>query len=178
MHDFSLLSIIPSLFSNQTKLAVFPFCLFKRLSFHSFFLSYVRTETHTAADMHKLSHRCLTRQYEHIDISISLRFYSHSFLFFFLSGSGFIHEKVSFGLMPETEHKDKIFYWGEWKFVGKKSVSPAFTQVPWICLSLLWQQSKQGSSNSVQKVTCCTNDTKLPAANYVVLLCISSGLKW
>lgn len=93
MHDFSLLSIIPSLFSNQTKLAVFPFCLFKRLSFHSFFLSYVRTETHTAADMHKLSHRCLTRQYEHIDISISLRFYSHSFLFFFFLAQGLFMRK-------------------------------------------------------------------------------------
>lgn len=112
---FQPLYLSLSLFSNQTKLAVFPCCLFQRsLSFHLFFLSYVRTETHTAADTHKLSHRCLARQYEHIDLSISLPFYSYLFpLFLSLSSSQFIHEKVSLGLVPETERKDKIFYRGE-----------------------------------------------------------------
>ncbi len=60
-----------------------------------------------------------------------------------------------------------------------ESVSPAFTQAPWIHLSILWQQSKQGSSNSVQKVTCCTNYAKAASNKWcMVFLCILSGLKW
>lgn len=51
-------------------------------------------------------------------------------LFFFslsLSSSRFIHEKVSLGSVPETQRKDKIFYRGEWKFIGRKRFSCIYT---------------------------------------------------
>lgn len=87
--------------------------------FPSFFTSYVRTETHTAADMHKLLHRCLTRQYEHSDLFIFPPFGFSPIPSIFLSSSRFIHEKVSLGSAPEKLHKDKIFYRG-WKEVHRK----------------------------------------------------------
>lgn len=87
------------------------------------FLLTIGADTHTVADIPKLSHRCLSCQYEHIDLSsassssVSLRF------LFLLSISQFIHEKVSLGLVPSTQRKDKIFYWGECKFTGRKRFS-------------------------------------------------------
>lgn len=112
-----------SLFSKQTKLAVFPCCHQRSPSFPSFFVSYVRTKTHTAADMHKLLHRCLTWQYEHSDLFIFPLFLFSPIPSIFLSSSQFIHEKVSLGSLPEKLHKDKIFYRGERKFIGRERFS-------------------------------------------------------
>ncbi len=111
-----------------------------------------------------------------IFLSLFFPFYSHSLLLvsFFLAFSLFMRKSLLARCLKRSA-KIRYFVRVNESSLGE-SVSSAFTQVPWIRHSILWQQSKQGSSNSVQKVNCCTNNAKVCHKYCIVLFCICNKI--